>query len=109
MWLLFGAGAVDCQGRRRGGAAYALSPIDLVPDFIPVLGYLDDLLIVPADILLAVKLVPKPIMNELRAEAARRGGWPVSRAGLAFIVSLWVISAMLLIWLFWPLAAAQGH
>jgi hypothetical protein len=53
-------------------AAYALSPIDLIPDFVPVLGYLDDLIIVPAGILLAVKLVPAALMEEFRLEAARR-------------------------------------
>src|SRR5919106_1346069 len=52
-------------------AAYALSPIDLIPDFIPVIGYLDDLLIVPAGILLAIKLVPPELMSEFRASAGR--------------------------------------
>jgi uncharacterized membrane protein YkvA (DUF1232 family) len=50
-------------------AAYALSPIDLIPDFIPVLGYLDDLIIVPLGILLAVRLVPPDLMAEFRREA----------------------------------------
>lgn len=50
-------------------AAYALSPIDLIPDFIPVLGYLDDLLIVPLGILVAVELIPEPVMTELRERA----------------------------------------
>src|SRR5690349_10291600 len=53
-------------------AAYALSPIDLIPDFIPVLGYLDDLIIVPLGILLALKLVPPHLMAEFREEALRR-------------------------------------
>ena len=53
-------------------AAYALSPIDLIPDFIPVLGYLDDIIIVPLGILLVVKLVPAELMAEFRAEAVRR-------------------------------------
>ncbi|TIT56386.1 MAG: DUF1232 domain-containing protein, partial [Mesorhizobium sp.] len=53
-------------------AAYALSPIDLIPDFIPVLGYLDDLIIVPLGILLAVKLIPAALMAEFRAAAIRR-------------------------------------
>src|SRR5882762_11450439 len=59
-------------------AAYALSPIDLIPDFIPVLGYLDDLIIVPLGILLVVKLIPAELMAEFRAEAARREGAPRS-------------------------------
>ncbi len=53
-------------------AAYALSPIDLIPDFVPVLGYLDDLMIVPLGILLAVRLVPDELMAEFRADADRR-------------------------------------
>jgi uncharacterized membrane protein YkvA (DUF1232 family) len=82
-------------------AAYALSPIDLIPDFIPVLGYLDDLLIVPAGILIAVRLVPAALMVEFREEARRRDR-PGSRAGALFIVAVWILCAALLIWLFWP-------
>src|SRR6187455_841485 len=66
-------------------AAYALSPIDLIPDFVPVLGYLDDLLIVPLGIMLAVRLIPLPLMVEFRAEATRRTGRPRSFAGAAAI------------------------
>ena len=55
-------------------AAYALSPIDLIPDFIPVLGHLDDALIVPAGIWLTVRLIPAELMVEFRAEASRREG-----------------------------------
>ncbi len=83
-------------------AAYALSPIDLIPDFIPVLGYLDDLVIVPLGILLAVKLVPPALMAEFRAEAARRAEQPSSRAGAAVVVLLWALCAGLLLWAFWP-------
>lgn len=82
-------------------AAYALSPIDLVPDFIPIIGYLDDLLIVPVGIMLAVKLVPSDLMQEFRDEAMRREK-PVSKAGLAFMIALWVLAALALIRLFWP-------
>ena len=53
-------------------AAYALSPIDLIPDFIPVVGYLDDLLIVPLGIALVVKMIPAPLMADFRAQAAQR-------------------------------------
>ncbi|MBX4931508.1 YkvA family protein [Rhizobium bangladeshense] len=71
-------------------AAYALSPIDLIPDFIPVLGYLDDLVIVPLGILLATRLVPAEVMAALRVEAARRIERPSSRAGLIFILAVWL-------------------
>jgi uncharacterized membrane protein YkvA (DUF1232 family) len=83
-------------------AAYALSPIDLIPDFIPILGYLDDLAIVPLGILLAVKLVPADLMAEFRAEAARREHRPTSNAGAMVVVILWILGAALLIWLLWP-------
>lgn len=73
-------------------AAYALSPIDLIPDFIPVLGYLDDLLIVPLGILATVRLIPASLMLEFRAEAARREGQPSSRAGLVVIVCIWIVT-----------------
>ena len=74
-------------------AAYALSPIDLIPDFIPVLGYLDDLILVPAGILLAVRLIPAPLMAELRAQAAKRDEKPSSRAGVILIVTIWIAVA----------------
>jgi len=83
-------------------AAYALSPIDLIPDFIPVLGYLDDLVIVPLGIILAVKLIPAPLMAELRLEAAQRTERPVSRAAAAAIVAAWLTLTCLAAWLFWP-------
>jgi len=82
-------------------AAYALSPMDLIPDFIPVIGYLDDLIIVPLGILLAVRLVPAELMAEFRPEASRRIR-PVSKAGLAVIVAIWVAAALLLAWMLWP-------
>lgn len=80
-------------------AAYALSPIDLIPDFIPVLGYLDDLIIVPLGILLVVKLIPDPLMAEFRAAAAAQSR-PTSYAGMAAIVSIWIAIAALLLWMF---------
>lgn len=81
-------------------AAYALSPIDLIPDFVPVLGYLDDLLVVPAGIWLAVRLVPPDILDEHRRAAAAAGGRPVSRAGMVAIIAIWLLGAVLLLdWL----------
>ena len=81
-------------------AAYALSPIDLIPDFVPVLGYLDDLLIVPLGIMLVVRLIPPPLMAEFRVEAAARSK-PVSRAGLAAIIAIWAAVALLIGWMVW--------
>jgi uncharacterized membrane protein YkvA (DUF1232 family) len=79
-------------------AAYALSPIDLIPDFVPVLGYLDDIIIVPVGILLVVRLVPAAVMTDLRTEAEERTAHPVSRAGAAVIVAIWLAVAMALVW-----------
>jgi uncharacterized membrane protein YkvA (DUF1232 family) len=79
-------------------AAYALCPVDLIPDFVPVLGYLDDLLIVPLGILLAVKLVPGPLMIEFREQAARRQERPVSRDGLMVIIAIWIVAAAIVGW-----------
>lgn len=87
-------------------AAYALSPIDLIPDAIPVLGYLDDLLLVPLGIVLAVRLVPPLLMAEFRAEAMARAGRPVSRAGLAIVVAIWVVAALGLGWWLWAQAGS---
>lgn len=81
-------------------AAYALSPIDLIPDFIPVLGYVDDLLVVPLGILLVVKLIPPLLMAEFRAEAARRDK-PVSRVGLALVLLAWMAAAAAIGWWAW--------
>lgn len=84
-----------------GIAAYALSPIDLIPDFIPVVGYLDDLLIVPLGIALAVRLVPGPLMAEFRIAAAARAERPVNRAMAVAFVAIWVLAAGLVAWLVW--------
>jgi uncharacterized membrane protein YkvA (DUF1232 family) len=75
--------------------AYALSPIDLIPDFIPVIGYFDDLLLVPAGIALATKLIPKEVLEEHRANARLRlaEGHPRSRLGAVLVVILWVVLA----------------
>jgi uncharacterized membrane protein YkvA (DUF1232 family) len=79
-------------------AAYALSPIDLIPDFIPVLGYLDDLLIVPLGILLAIRMVPPDLMTDFRQRAALQQNRPSSRAGLVAIVLIWLALSALAGW-----------
>ena len=81
--------------------AYALSPIDLIPDFIPVLGYLDDLILIPIGIALAIKLVPPAVLTECRARSqeALVNGKPVSRIAGAAIIMLWLILAALgIVW-----------
>lgn len=80
-------------------AAYALSPIDLIPDFIPVVGYLDDLVIVPVGIWLVVSLIPDEVMVECRTKADTAGQRPVSRAGMITIIVVWILGAMTLGWI----------
>src|SRR4051812_36989612 len=70
-------------------AGYALSPIDLIPDFIPILGYLDDIILVPLGILLVRRLIPPEVLAENREIAARAAERPVSRAAMAVIVVIW--------------------
>jgi uncharacterized membrane protein YkvA (DUF1232 family) len=80
--------------------AYALSPIDLIPDFIPVLGYLDDLILVPLGLALVLRMVPPVLMAEYRAQTVQQ---PVSRlgwVGLAMIVLVWIGLALWL-WTQW--------
>jgi uncharacterized membrane protein YkvA (DUF1232 family) len=76
--------------------AYALSPIDLIPDFVPVLGLLDDLVLVPLGLLLVVRLIPADILAEHRAAAAGVADRPVSRVGAAAVVVIWLLAAALL-------------
>ncbi|ROT97974.1 DUF1232 domain-containing protein [Marinobacter sp. R17] len=78
--------------------AYALSPIDLIPDFIPVLGYLDDIILLPLGIALAIRLVPEAVMSDCRARAldAFKNGRPVNRwAGVA-VVAIWMAAIVVL-------------
>lgn len=75
--------------------AYAFSPIDLIPDFIPVLGYLDDLILVPAGIALAIRMIPPDVMSEarLRASETMSGGRPTNRLAAAVVVLIWLLIA----------------
>jgi len=86
--------------------AYALSPIDLIPDFIPVLGYLDDVVLLPALIWLAVRLLPPEVIERSRERAedwmARKGSKPTSKVGMALVIGIWVLVAAGLAWWLWP-------
>lgn len=74
-------------------AAYALSPIDLIPDFIPVLGYLDDVILVPLGLLLVIRLIPPDLLEEFRTAAALAEQRPVSHIAAGVIIFIWVASA----------------
>jgi uncharacterized membrane protein YkvA (DUF1232 family) len=80
-----------------GVVAYAFSPIDLIPDFVPVLGYLDDLILLPLGIAVAIKLIPAEVMAECRDRAREltAEGRPVNRAAAAVIVAIWIVLAAL--------------
>jgi uncharacterized membrane protein YkvA (DUF1232 family) len=74
--------------------AYALSPIDLIPDFVPVLGYVDDVILLPALIWAAIRLIPTPILGQCRDQAdqwmSQQGKKPTSRAGALLVVVIWI-------------------
>jgi uncharacterized membrane protein YkvA (DUF1232 family) len=77
--------------------AYAFSPIDLIPDPVPVLGYLDDLILVPLGVALVLRMIPSAVMADARARAAETAGdgLPVSRGAAVVIVLLWILFAAL--------------
>lgn len=80
-------------------AAYALSPIDLIPDFIPVLGYLDEAILLPLAIALCIRLIPPPVLERSRTAAdawfAEKRAKPRSRLGAALIVGIWIVTLSL--------------
>jgi uncharacterized membrane protein YkvA (DUF1232 family) len=80
-----------------GIVGYALSPIDLIPDFIPVLGYLDDVILIPLGIALLLKIIPAAVMVECRERAQEilRDGRPVSRTAAVVIIAIWIVSVLL--------------
>lgn len=87
--------------------AYALSPIDLVPDFIPVLGYLDDVILLPGLIWLIVQIMPRDVRDECRVQAqdwmAQQQRKPISRWGIAFVLGVWALVAWGM-WRWWAQA-----
>ena len=80
--------------------AYALSPIDLIPDFIPILGYLDDLIVIPLGIALVLRMIPAPVMEDCRerARVELAGNRPVSRVAAGVIILIWILSAAIVGW-----------
>jgi uncharacterized membrane protein YkvA (DUF1232 family) len=87
--------------------AHTFSPIDLIPDFIPILGYLDDLIITPLGIFLALKMIPEEVMGEARKQAnmAEVEGQLQTRAGVIIVLALWAIGAVILAFLIYRLLA----
>jgi uncharacterized membrane protein YkvA (DUF1232 family) len=86
-----------CSARAVAAAvvAYASSPIDLIPDYIPILGYLDDLIIVPLGIALVIRLIPESVMADCRQRAQAATERPMSKAGAAFVIAVWLACALL--------------
>ena len=76
-------------------AGYAFSPIDLIPDFVPVLGYLDDLILVPVGLWLVLKLIPAEVLADHRAAAEAAAERPVSRAAVVGVVAVWIAFAVI--------------
>lgn len=92
--------------------AYAFSPIDLIPDFVPVLGYLDELILIPLGIAIAIKMIPPPVLAECRAraQASMASGKPVSRIAAAVIIGIWVLlAALCALWAYEAFAIGNQH
>lgn len=84
--------------------AYAFSPIDLVPDFVPVLGYLDDLILLPVGIWIALRLIPEDVLAQCRQQADQdiQNGHSIGWVGLAMVILVWVAASALTLWLVSP-------
>src|SRR5688572_29698864 len=76
-------------------AAYAFSPIDLIPDFIPVLGYLDEVILLPIAIAFALRLIPEPVIADARVRAETVAERPTSRAAAVVIILIWILLGIL--------------
>jgi uncharacterized membrane protein YkvA (DUF1232 family) len=83
--------------------AYSLSPIDLIPDFIPILGFVDELILLPLGVLAVRAMIPRDVMDECRRQALEEldGTRPRSRAGLAIVIGFWLGMAVTALWLAW--------
>jgi len=92
-----------------GIVAYALSPIDLIPDFVPILGYLDDLVLIPLGIALAIRMIPSSILEECRARSRETlmSGNSVSRIAGIVIVTVWIaLAALAAAWAYFYVTAS---
>ncbi|WP_211218408.1 YkvA family protein [Thermus antranikianii] len=78
--------------------AYALSPVDLIPDFVPILGHLDDLVLIPLGIALVLRLIPEEILREAKEKAEKLSSLPKNRLAAAVILALWLALAGYLVW-----------
>jgi uncharacterized membrane protein YkvA (DUF1232 family) len=88
-------------------AAYAVSPVDLIPDFIPVLGLLDDLILIPLGLALVIRMVPQQVLASAREQAARATEQPTSRGMAVVIVTIWIIVLGALAW--WGYGTMRLH
>jgi uncharacterized membrane protein YkvA (DUF1232 family) len=90
--------------------AYAFSPIDLIPDFIPILGYLDDLIILPLGIALVLRLIPAQVMQECREQAARRLAEDKPRFPImvVIVIALWALTALLIGFILYRAFGSRG-
>ena len=82
-------------------AAYALSPVDLLPDFVPVLGYVDELILLPLAMACVIRLLEPSILAEHRTGAARLLERPTGKGGAVFVIVLWLVMLALLVWWLW--------
>ncbi|RHW17866.1 DUF1232 domain-containing protein [Sphingomonas gilva] len=100
VWLAIRDPATPWSARIVGllVAAYALSPIDLIPDFIPVLGLIDDAVIIPAGLWLFRRMIPEAQYARHRAAAEAASERPTSKLGLAMMIALWIAAAWLMWW-----------
>lgn len=80
--------------------AHTFSPIDLIPDFVPVLGYLDDLVITPLGIIIALKMIPPEVMVEARRQSEElfQQGKPISRPGAIMVAAIWLVIIIAIVW-----------
>lgn len=110
LWLLLRDGRTPWAAKLVAGlvVTYALSPIDLIPDFIPVLGLLDDLILIPLGVMLAIRLVPRSLWEEMLQRAdAQQGRLPKMVGGLVIVLLIWAgLLGLFSWWLFRTLAGA---